>query len=73
MTVEEIAELVATQLGVARALPEDLIIEDLGAESADLVNIIAAVEDKYRVSVDEAEVLDVRTVADLHELVRKRL
>ncbi len=45
-------------------------MSDLGAESADLVNLIAAVEDKYDIVVGEEELPDLRTVRDLFERIR---
>lgn len=69
--IEEIATLVRVQLGLPRVLADEHFMEDLGAESADLVNIIAVAEDKYRITFNEAEISRVRTVRQLHELVRK--
>lgn len=72
VTIDDIQNLVAVQLGRRRAAPQDLIVEDLGAESLDVVNIIAAVEDRYRIRIEEAELPDVRTVEDLFALVQSR-
>jgi acyl carrier protein len=71
VTIEEIQTLVCLQLGRRRAAAEDRFMEDLGAESADLVNIIAAAEDKYRLSFEEAEISRVRTVGELHDLIQR--
>ena len=72
-TPQEIQDLVALQLGRRRVGVDDRLLEDLGAESIDLVNIIAAVEERYEVVIDELEVGDLRTVADLHRCVAHRL
>ncbi len=72
MTIDEIRDLVAVQLGVTAVAAVDRLIEDLGAESADIVNLVAAVEDKYAVVVEEEEIADLRTVRDVHELARRR-
>ena len=47
MKIDEIRDLVAVQLGVRRVAAVDRLVEDLGADSADVVNLVAAVEDKY--------------------------
>ncbi len=73
VTNEEIGNIVAVQLGLKRVAPQDRIVENLGAESADVVNIVAAVEDKYRIVIDEEEIIDIITVVDLAELVRSRI
>ena len=72
MTIDEIRDLVAVQLGVRAVAADDRLIEDLGAESADVVNLVAAVEDKYAIVVEEEEIADLQTVGDLFELVRSR-
>lgn len=64
--MEDIFHLIKVTLGVRQVGPEDRIVEDLGAESADIANILAAVEDKFGVYIDEEDIADIRTVADLH-------
>ena len=71
--IEEINELVALQLGIPAVASQDRLMEDLGAESADVANIIAAVEEKYHIVVKESEIARIFTHADLLELVRKRV
>jgi len=71
-TLDEIVELVRIQLGAAVVRPEDRLIEDLDAESADLVNIIAAAEDRYGITVDEKELATVTTVAEIFEMISGR-
>lgn len=75
MTVrmEDIQAMVAQQLGRRRVAPEDRILETLGAESLDVVNLIAAVEDRYRIAIEEEEIPDIETVEDLYETVRRHL
>lgn len=70
LTIEAVRRLIGLQLGKRDVSETDRIVEDLGAESADIVNIVAAAEDKYRVALDEAAVAGVRTAADLFRLIR---
>ena len=69
--VEEIAEIVCLQLGVDSAGPGDRLLEDLGAESADLLNLIVAVEDRYGIAIGEEDVAVVGTVEDLYRLASR--
>jgi acyl carrier protein len=69
----EILDLVALQLGADTVAPGNRLIEDLGAESADILNLVVALEDRYGIEIDEAEIPELFTVADVHELVRERL
>jgi acyl carrier protein len=48
-------------------------MEDLAAESADILNVVLAVEDKYQVSIDESELSDVRSASDLYALVQRKV
>lgn len=70
VTVEEIQRLVAGALGLKRVAADDLILEDLGAESADVVAIVAAVEERYGVMIAERELPEIRSVADLAARIR---
>jgi acyl carrier protein len=73
MTIDDIRDLVALQLGLRSVAAGDRLIEDLGAESADVVNLVAAVEDKYGIEIAEEEIADLRTVGDVFELARSRI
>ncbi len=70
-TPETVLELVAAQLGAKAVRPQDRIVEDLGAESMDIVNIMAAVEERYAVHIDEAELPAIRTIEGLAALVAR--
>jgi acyl carrier protein len=70
VTIEDIQTLVGLQLGKRKVSASDRLMEDLGAESADIVNIIATVEDKYQISLEEADISRVRTVRDLYDLIK---
>ena len=72
-TAEEICALVGRQLGLREVRLEDDIATDLGAVSADIINIVAALEDLYRVVIAEEELPEIRTVEQLHALVCDRI
>ncbi len=71
--LDDVCKLVGLVLGRKGVSASDRLAEDLGAESADVLNIIATAEEKYGVSIEETDVPAVRTVADLHSLVRRLL
>jgi acyl carrier protein len=73
ITQDEIRKLVELQLGKRNVLNTDRLVEDLGAESADVANLVAAAEDKYRISVKESEIARISTPADLLKLIQKQL
>jgi acyl carrier protein len=69
---DEIVELVRIQLGAGDVQREDRFQEDLDAESADLLNIVAAAEDRWGIIIGEEELVELTTVNDLLQLVRRR-
>ena len=71
--LDDVTAMIRTQLGIPSVSGDARIVEDLGAESADIVNLIATVEDKYRISIDEGELPAVHTVADVVSLVTRHL
>jgi acyl carrier protein len=72
-TEQEILDLVAMQLGAREIRPADRLVEELGAESADVLNLVATLEDRYDIEIDEEEIPELATVADVQALVRRRL
>ena len=73
VTLEEIGKMVGLQLGRSKVGADEHIVEDLGAESADVVNIVAAVEERFEILIEDREIPDVLTVRDLFVLVRDRV
>jgi acyl carrier protein len=71
ITLADIKTLVSLQLGKPKIDETAHFVEDLGAESADILNIVLAVEDKYRVAIAESEMSAIRSTADLYALVKR--
>jgi acyl carrier protein len=67
MSVENrIKSIIADQLGVAedQIKPESKFIEDLGADSLDLVELIMAMEEEFQTEIPDEEAEKIRTVGD---------
>ncbi len=73
LSMDEIKKLVGMQLGKRHVNDKDRFVEDLGAESADVANIVATVEEKYSVTIKESEIARLFTPEDLFTLIQKRL
>jgi acyl carrier protein len=73
VTLEDIKRLVGLQLGTRQVGEQDRFLEDLAAESADVANIIAVVEEKYKITIKESEIAKIFTPHDLFELVKNHL
>jgi acyl carrier protein len=65
-TVEQVIEVVADRLGkpVDEVKPESNFVEDLDADSLDLVELIMALEDEYDVTIPDEDAQNIRTIAD---------
>ena len=71
---KELQELAAEILGIE---PEQVQLDksfakDLAADSLDLVELIAAVEDKYDVELPEAELEEMKVIGDLWKFLEAR-
>ena len=65
----DVCRTVDLVLGRRKTSAADRLVEDLGAESIDVLNVMVTLEQKYAVSIDEAAMATVSTVRDLYELV----
>ena len=64
---EQIAALIAEQLGIdaAEIKPESRLIEDLKADSLDVVAMIVDMEAEYSIQIADEDLPKLRTVADV--------
>jgi len=59
------------ELDPAALTPEKRLIEDLGLDSLDSVDLIAALEHAFKVKCPESEARALRTVGDIHQFVAR--
>ncbi|MDP2343689.1 MAG: acyl carrier protein [Deltaproteobacteria bacterium] len=67
MSVENrVKSIIADQLGVSeeQIKPESKFIEDLGADSLDIVELIMAMEEEFQTEIPDEEAEKIRTVGD---------
>lgn len=48
------------------------IVNDLGADSLDCVEVVMALEEKYGISITDEDAADVRTIEQLVKLVKEK-
>ena len=61
------------KVDVARILHDARFVEDLGAESIQSVELVAAFEEEFDIEMDEEEALEVKTVGKAIEFIEKTL
>ena len=72
---EKIKHIIVEQLSVdeAEVKPEASFIDDLGADSLDVVELVMALEEEFGVEVPEEELEGIDTVGQAYELVSNKL
>jgi acyl carrier protein len=66
--------IIVEQLNIAReqCVPEASFIDDLGADSLDLVELIMEMEDNFSVQISDEELGNIRTVQDVIDFLRTK-
>lgn len=68
----KIKSIIADQLGVGEdeIKPESSFIEDLGADSLDIVELVMAMEEEFEVEIPDDEAENIKTVGDAVNYVK---
>jgi len=71
--LEKIQEMLAEALNVSidKVTPDAKIVDDLGADSLDVVELLSQLEDEYNVTIPDEEVETLVTVADVAKELEK--
>lgn len=67
-----VKEIIVEQLGVSdsEVVPEAKFIDDLGADSLDLVELVMALEEEYGTEISDEEAEKILTVGNAYEYIR---
>ena len=70
----KVKEMVASQLGKSEdeITPESSFIEDLGADSLDLVELIMSMEDEFGLEISDEDAESIITVQDAVNFITER-
>lgn len=71
MTFEKVQKLLAEQLNIApeKITAESRVIDDLGADSLDVVEMLMVLEDEFNITVNDEESVNMKTVGDIVKLI----
>jgi len=73
--IARVRALLAEQLGLDESgiTSEAHILEDLGADSLDVVELVMALEEAFDIEIPDSHADSIRTVGDVESYVEKRL
>ena len=71
---DKVVDIVVDKLGVDRAevTPDAVFVDDLGADSLDLVELIMAMEEEFGFEIADEEAEKMRTVQDVINFIKAR-
>ena len=71
MAIDKIKKLLAEQLNISEDTISESskIVDDLGADSLDVVELLMTLEDEFGVSVSDEDAVKIKTVGDIAKII----
>ncbi|MBW2598645.1 MAG: acyl carrier protein [Deltaproteobacteria bacterium] len=72
---EKVKEVIIEQLNITEeeCVPDASFIDDLGADSLDIVELIMAMEDNFSIDISDDDLMKIRTVQDIVDYIKERM
>lgn len=72
---ERVCQIIVEQLDVSadEVVPEASFIDDLGADSLDLVELVMAIEEFFNVEIPDIDAENIRTVQDAINYIQRNV
>ena len=72
---EKVKEIIAEQLGIdaGQIKPESKFVDDLGADSLDVVELIMAFEEAFDIEIPDDDAEKIQTVKDVIDYINAKL
>lgn len=72
---EKVKKIIVEQLGVAETTvtTEASFIDDLGADSLDIVELVMAIEEEFSIEIPDADAEKVVTVGDVVDYIKENV
>ena len=72
---EKVKNIIVEQLGVAETAvtPEASFIDDLGADSLDIVELVMALEEEFDIEIPDSDAEKVVTVEDVVDYIKENV
>lgn len=73
MIFEKIREIICEQLELEEDVvtPDAVLLEDLGADSLDLVDLVMTFEDEFDMEIPDEELENIKTVGDIVRFIEE--
>lgn len=70
---DQVIEIISSQLSVAKAdvVPQASFVDDLGADSLDLVELVMTMEEKFSVDIADEDAEKMKTVQDAIDYIQQ--
>lgn len=69
-TFEKVCKLISQRFELSDVkLTEDTTLEEIGADSIDLVDLVSELEEEFGVSVPDEEFENIKTISDISNLI----
>jgi acyl carrier protein len=72
---DRVADIIVEQLGITKGevVPEASFIDDLGADSLDIVELVMAMEETFDIEIPDDDAEKIQTIGDAFSYVKGRL
>lgn len=72
--LERVKKIISSQLGIDenKIKPETRILEDLQADSLDMIEMITEIESEFDISITDEQIATLRTVKDVVDFCNKQ-
>lgn len=69
-----VRDIISDQLGIdhERIKPDASFIDDLGADSLDIVELVMAMEESFEIEIPDEDAEKLRTVQDVHTYLQSK-
>ena len=72
--LEKLKNIIAVQLNVEEdsVVPGANFIDDLGADSLDIVELVMSIEDEFNIQIEDADAENIVTVKDVIDYIKNK-
>lgn len=70
--IDKIRKIISGQLNLPleKILPESKIVQDLGADSLDIVELLMSLEEEFGITVSDEQAQKMITIADIEKVIQ---